>query len=213
MDGSNYFGDSNMGNERVSGSSSRKGKKNSQDKPKQPQRGLGVAQLEKIRLHGEMGYGFHPPLHNPHPSNFINEDPRIQTPYSSIPSSSFSYSSSSTSYSASHGFQPNIMMGLPQYDRTNIRFGDSQPVFDSSRLWEHANSTSHQSTTTKPLLNLYDSQYIDTKKHRSGSTSSQNSESSDHNQEPDLELRLSLWSSIIERVVILVIVMILYTII
>lgn len=23
------------------------------------------------------------------------------------------------------------------------------------RLWEHANSTSHQSTTTKPLLNLY----------------------------------------------------------
>lgn len=72
MDGSNYFGDSNMGNERVSGSSSRKGKKNNQDKPKQPQRGLGVAQLEKIRLHGEMGYGFHPPLHNPHPSNFIN---------------------------------------------------------------------------------------------------------------------------------------------
>ena len=25
------------------------------EKPKQPQRGLGVAQLEKIRLHGEMG--------------------------------------------------------------------------------------------------------------------------------------------------------------
>lgn len=74
MDGSNYFGDSNMGNERVSGSSSssRKGKKNNQDKPKQPQRGLGVAQLEKIRLHGEMAYAFHPPLHNPYPSNFIN---------------------------------------------------------------------------------------------------------------------------------------------
>jgi hypothetical protein len=72
MDGSNYFGDSNMGNERVSGSSSRKGKKNNQDKPKLPQRGLGVAQLEKIRLHGEMAYGYHPPLHNPYPSNFIN---------------------------------------------------------------------------------------------------------------------------------------------
>lgn len=72
MDG-NYFGDSNMGNERVSGSSSRKGKKKySQDKPKQPQRGLGVAQLEKIRLHGEMAYSYHPPLHNPYPSNFNN---------------------------------------------------------------------------------------------------------------------------------------------
>ncbi|CAJ2636753.1 unnamed protein product [Trifolium pratense] len=189
MDGINYFGDSNMGNERVSGSSSRKGKKNNQDKPKQPQRGLGVAQLEKIRLHGEMAYGYHPPLHNPYPSNFINEDPRIQTPYSSIPSSSFSYSSSSTSYTTSHGFQPNIMMGLPQYEGSTIAFGDSQPI-DSTRSWEHANAIV-QSNTTKPLLSLYDSQYIDTKKHRSGSTSSQNSESSD-NQEPDLELRLAL---------------------
>ncbi|WJX25924.1 hypothetical protein P8452_14912 [Trifolium repens] len=189
MDGSNYFGDSNMGNERVSGSSSRKGKKNNQDKPKLPQRGLGVAQLEKIRLHGEMAYGYHPPLHNPYPSNFINEDPRIQTPYSSIPSSSFSYSSSSTSYTTSHGFQPNIMMGLPQYERSTIVFGDSQPI-DSARSWEHANAIA-QSNTTKPLLSLYDSQYLDTKKHRSGSTSSQNSESSD-NQEPDLELRLAL---------------------
>ncbi|XP_004513016.1 protein SPEAR3 [Cicer arietinum] len=190
MDG-NYFGDSNMGNERVSGSSSRKGKKKySQDKPKQPQRGLGVAQLEKIRLHGEMAYSYHPPLHNPYPSNFNNEDPRVQTPYSSIPSSSFSYSSSSTSYSTSYGFQPNIVMGsLPQNERTNI-YGDSQPI-DSSR-WEHANATP-QSNITKPLLNLYDSQYIDTKKHRSGSigSNSQNSESSD-TQEPDLELRLSL---------------------
>ena len=32
----------------------RRGKKNGSEKPKQPQRGLGVAQLEKIRLHGEM---------------------------------------------------------------------------------------------------------------------------------------------------------------
>ncbi|CDY70304.1 BnaC09g51140D [Brassica napus] len=32
----------------------RRGKKNGSEKPKQPQRGLGVAQLEKIRLHSEM---------------------------------------------------------------------------------------------------------------------------------------------------------------
>ncbi|KAH1266599.1 Protein SPEAR1 [Glycine max] len=112
---SSYFGEPNMGNERVSGSSSssssRKGKKNNQDKSKQPQRGLGVAQLEKIRLHGQMACGgYHPPLHSPYPSNFNNEDPRVQTPYSSVPSSSSSsFSYSSTSYSPSYGFQPNIV--------------------------------------------------------------------------------------------------------
>ncbi|KAK1434725.1 hypothetical protein QVD17_00475 [Tagetes erecta] len=37
-------------------SSSRKGKKGHSDKPKQPQRGLGVAQLEKIRLHSQSGF-------------------------------------------------------------------------------------------------------------------------------------------------------------
>lgn len=71
--GSSYFGEPNMGNnERVSGSSSRKGKKNNQDKPKQPQRGLGVAQLEKIRLHGQMAYGFHPLHQGSFPSNLNN---------------------------------------------------------------------------------------------------------------------------------------------
>ncbi|KAK7272710.1 hypothetical protein RJT34_29500 [Clitoria ternatea] len=188
--GSNYFGEPNFGNERVSGSSSsssRKGKnKNNQDKPKQPQRGLGVAQLEKIRLHGQMACGYnHPSLHHPpYPSNY--EDP-MQTPYSSVPSSSsFSYSSSSTSYSASYGFQPNIVMSLPEYEGTNVRYGDSHPT--------NTASAAAQPNITRPLLNLYDSQHIDTnKKHGSGSlgSSSQNSESSD-TQEPDLELRLSL---------------------
>ncbi|XP_047252503.1 protein SPEAR1 isoform X2 [Capsicum annuum] len=73
--GSNYFGELNMGNERSSTSSSsgssRKSKKNNSEKPnKQPQRGLGVAQLEKIRLHSEMGANY---LHNnniPYVNNF-----------------------------------------------------------------------------------------------------------------------------------------------
>lgn len=64
--GSNYCGEQNHGS---GGSSSRKGKKNSSDKPKQPQRGLGVAQLEKIRLHSQMGRGFISPnsLQTPYP--------------------------------------------------------------------------------------------------------------------------------------------------
>lgn len=78
---SNYFGEPNMGG---SGSSSRKGKKNNQDKPKQPQRGLGVAQLEKIRLHGEMAYSYHPSLHPPYPSNFNNVSKPLQFSHSSI---------------------------------------------------------------------------------------------------------------------------------
>ncbi|CAJ1936999.1 unnamed protein product [Sphenostylis stenocarpa] len=70
---SSYFGKPNFGNERSSASSSRKGKKNNNsDKPKQPQRGLGVAQLEKIRLHSQMACSYHPSLHGSYPSNFTN---------------------------------------------------------------------------------------------------------------------------------------------
>ena len=66
--GSSYFGEPNMGNERSG--SSRKGKKSSSDKPKQPQRGLGVAQLEKIRLHSQLGCNYLPSLHGPYPTTF-----------------------------------------------------------------------------------------------------------------------------------------------
>ncbi|KAL0015541.1 hypothetical protein SO802_002610 [Lithocarpus litseifolius] len=202
--GSSYFGEPNMGNERGSGasSSSRKSKKNNPDKPKQPQRGLGVAQLEKIRLHGQMGCAtYHPSLHGPYPTNFNNqEDMRMQSAtYSSIPSSSsFSYSSSSSSSSTSYGFHPNIMMGLGEYERTNIRYGDSLPA--TTARWDPSSATLEtqhfeQPSMTRHLLNLpvEDSQHINSKKHRSNSrgSSSQNSDSSD-NQELDLELRLSL---------------------
>ncbi|PON62271.1 hypothetical protein PanWU01x14_139710 [Parasponia andersonii] len=201
--GSGYYGEPNLGNERGSGSSSKKGKKSNSDKPRQPQRGLGVAQLEKIRLHGQMGcsaYG-HPSLHPPYPSNFNNDDHmRVQTAYSAIPSSSFSYSSSSSSSSASYGFNPNIMMGLGEYERTNIRsYGDSQPT--TTARWDPSNGMLETQYMTQPnmtrhLLNPHveDSQHMSKgQKHRSNSmgSSSQNSESSD-TQELDLELRLSL---------------------
>ncbi|KDP33709.1 hypothetical protein JCGZ_07280 [Jatropha curcas] len=194
--GSSYFGEPNLGNERGSGSS-RKGKKNNSDKPKQPQRGLGVAQLEKIRLHGQMGTSYHPSLHNPYPSNFNQEDMRMQTAYSSVASSSFSYSSSSAASSASYGFHPNIMMGLGDYnERTNMIYGDSQPSTAAS--WNPGSfiDAQHfaQQGSTRHLLNLQvEDAQKKSKKHRSDSmgSSSQNSESSD-TQELDLELRLSI---------------------
>ncbi|MFQ6638403.1 hypothetical protein Gotur_014702 [Gossypium turneri] len=116
--GSSYFGEPNVGNERgassssSSSSSSRKGKKGSNsEKPKQPQRGLGVAQLEKIRLQDPVGctYHHHPSLHGrPFPSNFNQEDMRVQTLYSSMASSP---SSSPSTTSASYGFHPTMMVG------------------------------------------------------------------------------------------------------
>ncbi|KAJ0989414.1 hypothetical protein J5N97_007770 [Dioscorea zingiberensis] len=58
--GSSHCGEVGLGKGRSS--SSRKGKKTSTlEKPKQPQRGLGVAQLEKIRLHNQLMAGFHIP--------------------------------------------------------------------------------------------------------------------------------------------------------
>ncbi|GLU09903.1 hypothetical protein SLE2022_267380 [Rubroshorea leprosula] len=202
--GSNYFGEPNMGNDGRGTGSSRKGKKNS-DKPKQPQRGLGVAQLEKIRLHGQMGCSSYqyPPLPSPYPNNFHQEDMRLQSTgaaaYSSIStSSSFSYSSSSSASSASYGFQPNMMMGVGEYERGNIRYGDSQSTAASWNPSSGMLDTQHfgQPSMTRHFLSpvVEDAQPKKNKKHRNHSSvgsSSQNSESSE-TQEPDLELRLSL---------------------
>ncbi|KAJ7969575.1 Protein SPEAR3 [Quillaja saponaria] len=197
--GSSYFGEPNMGNnERVSGSSSssssssRKGKKNNSDKPKQPQRGLGVAQLEKIRLHGQVACAYQYPIN--YPSNFNNEDLRFQTAYSTIPASS-----SSRSSSASYGcFPPNVVMGLPEYERTSIKYGADHTPSTHTARWDSSNGFVEpqpfvQPSMTKHLINLHDSQHKNMKKHRSNSmgSNSQNSKSSD-SQELDLELRLSL---------------------
>ncbi|XP_050216236.1 protein SPEAR3 [Mercurialis annua] len=186
---SSYYGEANDQRGGSSSTASRKGKKNSsENKPKQPQRGLGVAQLEKIRLHGQIGPSIHAPNY---PSNFNQEDLRTQTAYSSVPSS------------VSYGFHPNIMMGIGHdFERTNIRYGDShshsQPSSTAASWNIHGNSflqPQHfgQPSVARPLLHVEDTLPKMNKKHRSNSmgSSSQNSESSD-SQELDLELRLSI---------------------
>ncbi|XP_065850640.1 protein SPEAR3 [Euphorbia lathyris] len=193
---SSYHGEANM--ERGSGSS-RKGKKSNSDKPKQPQRGLGVAQLEKIRLHGQLANNTTTAnYHHHHHPNFNQEDHmRMQTAYSSLPSSSFSYTSSSMASSASYGFSPNIMMG---HEGTNITYGDCQPSTTASWInpgnsFLEAQYFGQPAGATRHLLNLQleETQPRKSKKTRSNSmgSSSQNSESSD-SQELDLELRLSI---------------------
>ncbi|XP_039000728.1 protein SPEAR3-like [Hibiscus syriacus] len=180
-------------------SSSRKGKKGNSDRQaKQSQRGLGVAQLEKIRLHGQVASSSYQQLPR-YPANFNQvDDMRVQARYSSMASSSsFSYSSSSSA--PSYGFQyPNMMMGLGEYDqRANFSYGDSQPSTTaswnpSSGILESQHFT--QPNMTRQLLNPHvEDSHSRSKIHRSKSlgSSSQNSESSD-TQELDLELRLSL---------------------
>lgn len=186
--GSGYFGEPSLGNNERGGSS-RKGKKSNSDKPKQPQRGLGVAQLEKIRLHGQMASDYHPSLYRtPYPTTFNQqEDIRVPTGYSPTAASS-----------ASFGY-PNFMMGLGDYDRTNIRYGgDFQPSTAASWNSGHniyeAQHYAQANATRHPLpLQVEDTPQKHSKKHRSSSmgSSSQNSESRD-TQELDLELRLSI---------------------
>ncbi|KAK3003416.1 hypothetical protein RJ639_018681, partial [Escallonia herrerae] len=157
--GSSYFGEPHMGNERASSSSSssrKGGRKSSSDKPKQPQRGLGVAQLEKIRLHSQLGCGYLPNSRQSppnYPANLSQEDMRLQTAYSS--SSSLSYSSPSSSSYGLQGHQ-SIMMGLGELERANIRYGDSPP--SSNTRWNPGNTileAQHfaQPGITRPLLN------------------------------------------------------------
>ncbi|KAF3334761.1 hypothetical protein FCM35_KLT21365 [Carex littledalei] len=82
MDRSNYgWGSSSSSG----GSSSRKGKK---DKQRQPQRGLGVAQLEKIRLQSEMAEYQPPSIQSPF-SNLNMSDARVPVPVSLPPSQTY----------------------------------------------------------------------------------------------------------------------------
>lgn len=185
--GSNYYGEAKFG-----GSSSRKGKNNSSDKPnKQPQRGLGVAQLEKIRLHTQLGSAN--PLPNPnYPfTNPIQEDVKLQ-------SSSFSYT---TPTSSSYGFQPaqNMMMGLGDSERANVRYGDSQPTINNIARWNAGNAALNptqyyqQPYISRNLVDL-EAQELVEKKGGSGDSMGSGSRNSGSggSQELDLELRLSL---------------------
>ncbi|KAK6126885.1 hypothetical protein DH2020_014458 [Rehmannia glutinosa] len=186
--GSNYFGSENERglSSSSSSSSSRKGKKGSSDKPKQPQRGLGVAQLEKIRLHTQLASNYLPnSVHNPYNPSFTQEGMRPQTAYSS--SSSFYSSSSSPSY----GYQGShdVMMGLADIDGTNIRYGDTQS--GSIARWNiPGNAGMGNQHFVEPIMTRPFFEPIVEGSNKKD-MSSQNPESSS-SEEIDLELRLSL---------------------
>ncbi|KAH0866839.1 hypothetical protein HID58_073861, partial [Brassica napus] len=167
--GSSFFGRPNIRGSSPSPTSSssspatRRGKKNGSEKPKQPQRRLGVAQLEKIRLHGEMSCNS---FNNYNPSLHPQEDVRG---YSSIPSSSSSFTYAlSTPTSTPNGFYPNMMPNI---------YMKSYNIFGQSLIHFHL------------LAELLEPSF--TRRSKSLGCGNQNSGSSD-SQELDLELRLSL---------------------
>ncbi|CAN6900685.1 unnamed protein product [Brassica oleracea var. botrytis] len=181
---SNFFGKPNMRGSSPSSASptssssspaTRRGKKNGSEKPKQPQRGLGVAQLEKIRLHGEMS------CNNYNPSLYPQENVRMQGEYSSIPSSSPSFTYASPS-STPYGFYPDMMMGVhrDQYERATTSWNPSYGILESQHSLE-PNITRH----------FLHEDPSSTRRSKSLGSGNQNSGSSD-NQELDLELRLSI---------------------
>ncbi|XP_068653683.1 protein SPEAR1-like [Aristolochia californica] len=190
--GSSYFGDPSLGNGRSG--SSRKGKKSNSDKPKQPQRGLGVAQLEKIRLRNQMNSCYTPSLHgSSHPGFNQEENAPVEM---ALPSS---VSSSSYISGPSFGYNPNLMVGVGDVESSDIRYGDS--ISTATESWNQNRSIlqtqqSAQSSMTRHFLRLHaeDSSQKKRRQDRCDSmgSSSHNSDSSHEGQELDLELKLSL---------------------
>ncbi|KAH0857095.1 hypothetical protein HID58_085356 [Brassica napus] len=221
--GSSFFGKPNMRGSSPSSSSptssssspaTRRGKKNGSEKPKQPQRGLGVAQLEKIRLHSEMSCNSFDNymviivrvvtlLCSSHssigsiigiraliqcPVNFrglIMENVRMQG-YASIPSSSPSFTYVSPSPSPS----PSPSYGL----YPNMMIDAHRDQYERATMsWNPSYGIleSHhylEPNTTRHILN---EDPCFTRRSKSLGSGNQNSGSND-NQELDLELRLSL---------------------
>ncbi|PUZ64824.1 hypothetical protein GQ55_3G174000 [Panicum hallii var. hallii] len=145
-------------------SGSRKGKRggnSSSDKPRQPQRGLGVAQLEKIRIQNEMAEYLHHPLGQPPPihrtGSFNLEEPRFSHSLPSSPPSPFHANNIgvSSSYPIHH---PNLAMAYGERSG-DIRSGAFQtnsiirsPNYHGAMYGSEAVHYSHPNNVTLPLF-------------------------------------------------------------
>ncbi|XP_040375740.1 protein SPEAR3-like isoform X1 [Oryza brachyantha] len=200
MSGSN-FGDSmgwgNSGRSSPAGSS-RKGKRGgggggAADKPKQPQRGLGVAQLEKIRLQSEMAEYFSPLGQQPgslvHRTGSLNlEDARASTSsLSSSPSSPFH--ATAVSSSSQFPIHPNLAMAYGE--RGDVRYSEFQTPIIRSPSSSNIYGAPHYAhpNITLPLFEPEESARLKGHHDRSHSADS-TSMNSDDPQDVDLELKL-----------------------
>ncbi|XP_062185716.1 protein SPEAR3-like [Phragmites australis] len=175
-------------------SGSRKGKRGcgsgGADKPKQPQRGLGVAQLEKIRLQSEMAEYFHPlgqpPILIQRTGSLNLEDARAPTSsLSSSPSSSLH----ATAVSSPFPIHPNFVMTYGE--RGDARYSDFQTPIIRSPSSSAIYGTPHYAhpSVTLPLFAPEESARL--KGHHDRSRSADSTiMNSDDPQDVDLELKL-----------------------
>ncbi|AQK97303.1 protein SPEAR1 isoform X2 [Zea mays] len=199
MSGSN-FGDSMGWSSSGRSSGPRRGKRGGgggggTDKPKQPQRGLGVAQLEKIRLQSEMAEYFHP-LGGQAPSlihrtgSLSLEDARASTSsLSSSPSSSFH---AAAAISSAFPIHPNFAM---PYGETDVRYSEFQahPIIRSPVSSSAVYGTPHYGQHPNITLPLFESQVSSRLKgrhHDRSQSADSTSLNSDDPQDVDLELKL-----------------------
>ncbi|XP_074579001.1 protein SPEAR1-like isoform X2 [Curcuma longa] len=126
-----------LGCGRSNESSRRRGKKNGSEKRKQPQRGLGVAQLEKILLQNQLRADLHK-----------DSGSRLQTGYPSSPPSTTSSSSMFDSYSS-------VMIGFGD----NSEIGTAYNTFHSSSFLNQGEkpTLSLFERTTQIVSNNHDS--------------------------------------------------------
>ncbi|ONM39339.1 protein SPEAR3 isoform X2 [Zea mays] len=195
MSGRN-FGDSMELSSSGRSSGSRRGKRGGggggTDRPKQPQRGLGVAQLEKIRLQSEMVEYFHPLGQHPsliHRTGSLSlEDARAST--SSLSSSSPSSSFHATAISPPFSIHPNLAM---PYGERDVRYSEFQaPIIrspSSSAVHGTPHYAQHPNNITLSLFEPQESARLKGHHDRSQSADS-TSLNSDDPQDVDLELKL-----------------------
>uniref|UniRef100_A0A453FDK4 Uncharacterized protein n=1 Tax=Aegilops tauschii subsp. strangulata TaxID=200361 RepID=A0A453FDK4_AEGTS len=131
-------------------SGSRKGKRGGSssggsgaDKPKQPQRGLGVAQLEKIRLQSEMAEYFHPLggqppslIHRTASLNLMAYGERGDARYGEFQTPIVRSPSSSTIYGPPHYAHPGVTLPLfaPEESTRLRRHHDRSRSADSTSM-------------------------------------------------------------------------------
>ncbi|XP_072994437.1 uncharacterized protein [Typha latifolia] len=182
-------------------SSSKRGRKSNSDKLKQPQRGIGVAKLEWIRLQNEIA-GFIPPLQSSFHSNLnMQEEVRLTTARPSLPSSSVviatpsSLTSLHPSFMMAYGGTLSSETGYSEFRSLSNR-NEDVPPYEYARqtsiiplfgpnVYEHSSSCISTPNSKIPQ----DSSHKKIQQH--GSNQSMETMSTPSNtEELDLELRL-----------------------
>ncbi|KAI0491838.1 hypothetical protein KFK09_026099 [Dendrobium nobile] len=147
--GSSQHGEIELGGGRSSGTgSSRKGKKSGMERPKQPQRGLGVAQLEKIRIQSQLMSSYSQQSVYPcFPSNLAmvgygenrNEDISFADTQFNL-SPRFYANNRSSSVSQANHFGPVTLPLMEDFVQKRIRHDRSYSTGSNSQVSDSSNS-------------------------------------------------------------------------